>query len=98
MASVPSLDVLAFLLGHECAHAVLRHGGETMSEQPIVELAGFVLTSALSSLLPLEGGYTIFQSILLRIGLAASSLPLDAIQMKYSREHEAEADQVGFAA
>ena len=40
MRHVPSIDVLGFLLGHESAHAVLRHGGERASEEPILELAG----------------------------------------------------------
>ena len=35
----PSEDTLGFLLGHEAAHACLRHAGEKLSEQPFFESA-----------------------------------------------------------
>ncbi len=96
LRATPSSDVLAFLLGHECAHAVLRHGGEELSQAPLFELAGLLVTSALVSVLPLaDAGYTAFQSLLLRIGLTAVEAPAQLLHLSYSRDHESEADEVG---
>ena len=95
LGSCPSLDSLGFLLGHECAHAVLRHAGETMSEQPAFEMAALLATSVLATLLPLEGGFSFFQAAMLRLGLGAAQVPLTLVEKKFSRDHESEADQIG---
>lgn len=46
--------MLGFLLGHECAHAVLRHGGEALAQAPLFELAGLLATSLVSSIIPIS--------------------------------------------
>jgi len=96
LQATPSLDVLAFLVAHECAHAVLRHGGEALSKAPLLELAGLLATSALASILPIaEGGYTLFQMAMLRVGLSAVQAPTYLLDLSHSRDHESEADEVG---
>ena len=53
LRDAPSQDCLAFLLGHECAHAALRHGGEKLSKQPALEMMGLLLTTLLAAVLPI---------------------------------------------
>lgn len=95
LRATPSLDVLAFLLGHECAHALLRHGGEELSQAPIYEMAGLLATSALAAVLPIDSAFTFFQATLLRLGLNAVQAPAHFLHLHYSRDHETEADEVG---
>ena len=57
----PSEDTFGFLLGHECAHAVLRHAGEKISEMPFLEMLSTIVVSTMSLLVPEEFGATIFQ-------------------------------------
>lgn len=96
LAATPSLDVLAFLLGHECAHAVLRHGGEDLSQAPLFEMAGLLVSSMLVAVLPVaDAGYTWFQTAALRLGMEVVQAPARLLHLSYSRDHEAEADEVG---
>ena len=53
LRDAPSQDCLAFLLGHECAHAALRHGGEKLSKQPALEMMGLLLTTLIAAVLPI---------------------------------------------
>ena len=71
---------LAVVLGHEVAHALLRHAGERMSQSGIVG-AGLALVGA-SGVNP---------QILQALGLGASV----GLILPFSRAQEAEADRVG---
>jgi metalloendopeptidase OMA1, mitochondrial len=71
---------LAVILGHEVAHALLRHAGERMSQSQILG-AGLALAGA-SGLNP---------QILQALGLGASV----GVVLPFSRSQESEADHVG---
>jgi predicted Zn-dependent protease len=71
---------LAVVLGHEVAHALLRHSGERMSQAEVVG-AGMALAGA-SGMNP---------GILQALGLGASV----GVILPFSRSQESEADQVG---
>jgi len=71
---------LATVMGHEIAHAILRHGGERMGHGMIQQVgAGVIAASEVDS-----GWLTAY-------GIAANY----GAMLPYSREHEYEADQVG---
>ncbi len=75
---------LAAIMGHEVAHAVLRHGAERMSQQ-----------LALKGVMTL--GSVVFGSSKYK-GLIMGSLGLGAkfgVLLPYSRKHESEADRIG---
>lgn len=76
---------LAVVMGHEIAHAIARHGNERMSQQLAVQAGGQALSAALSSKPALT------QSIFNSAYGVGSSLGV----LKYSRDHESEADQMG---
>lgn len=76
---------LAVVMGHEIAHAIARHGNERMSQQLVTVLGGIGLGVALNDK-PEET-----RNIFLASYGAASTLGI----LKYSRTHEAEADQMG---
>ena len=89
----PSEDVFGFLLGHECAHAVLRHAGEDLSK-PFLELIGLSVVAALATLVPDTTAFSTYVTMWLGAGIANTTV--DALLEKpYSREHESEADHVG---
>jgi metalloendopeptidase OMA1, mitochondrial len=71
---------LAVILGHEVAHALLRHAGERMSQAEILG-AGFAIVGA-SGVNP---------QILQALGLGASV----GVILPFSRSQESEADHVG---
>lgn len=79
---------LATVLGHEVAHAILRHGGQRMTQATVVDFLG----SGLNEVLKARGA-----------GAAASTLAMGAfdattqlgILLPYSRKHENEADAEG---
>ena len=78
---------LAIVLGHEIAHAVARHSAEQMSTQ-IKQQYGVQGLGALASILGV-GSNTI------SLGQAMASAGLNLANLKYSRNHENEADHMG---
>ena len=78
---------LAIVLGHEIAHAVARHSAEQMSTQ-IKQQYGVQGAGALASILGV-GSNTI------AIGQAVLNMNFNFANLKYSRDHENEADHMG---
>ena len=78
---------LAIVLGHEIAHAVARHSAEQMSTQ-MKQQYGVQTLGALASILGV-GANTV------AIGQAVAAQGLNFANLKYSRNHESEADHIG---
>ena len=78
---------LAIVLGHEIAHAVARHSAEQMSNQ-IKQQYGVQAASALAGVLGV-GSNTV------AIGQAVAASGFNLANLKYSRNHESEADYMG---
>ncbi|MCB9194843.1 MAG: M48 family metallopeptidase [Flavobacteriales bacterium] len=74
-------DEMAVVMGHEIAHAIARHGNERMSQQMVINGVGSVLSPADTTQV------SIFQQVF--IGSATLGM------LKYSRNHETEADKLG---
>lgn len=85
LALTESDDELAVVIGHEIAHAVLKHGNERMSQQLLVQYGGTAL-SALFSSQPAETQ----QLFNLAFGVGSTLGTL-----AYSRKHESESDESG---
>ena len=77
---------LAAVMGHEAAHAVLRHGAERISQGLAVNLLGIGISQMLKSKDP-----KVRQGVLAAFGAGTTV----GIVLPYSREHEREADRVG---
>ena len=78
---------LAIVLGHEIAHAVARHSAEQMSNQ-IKQQYGVQGAGALASILGV-GSNTV------AVGQAVVNSGIKLFNLKYSRNHENEADHMG---
>ncbi len=76
---------LAVVMGHEIAHAVLKHGNERMSEQLLVQYGGVALSTLLSS----EPQQT--QDLFNSSYGVSSTLGV----LAFSRKQESEADEMG---
>lgn len=76
---------LAVILGHEVAHALLRHAGERMSQGQLVQIFGMGLSAALGSNPQLAN--TVMQAYGITAGLGYI--------LPFSRSQESEADHVG---
>lgn len=76
---------LAVVLGHEVAHALLRHAGERMSQDMLFQLGGLGLAAALGS------NPQLANQVLGAYGLGAGL----GIILPFSRSQESEADRVG---
>lgn len=76
---------LAVVMGHEIAHAIARHGNERMSQGLLVQAGGLALQVAVSEK-PQET-----QNLFLQSYGIGSTLGV----LKYSRNHESEADKMG---
>ena len=78
---------LAIVLGHEIAHAVARHSAEQMSTQ-MKQQYGVQTLGALAGMLGI-GNNTV------ALGQAIAAQGLNFANLKYSRNHENEADHMG---
>ncbi len=78
-------DQLAAVIGHEVAHAVLKHGNERMSQQLVIQYGGAALSTLLSSK-PAEM-QTLFNTAF-GVGSTLGALA-------FSRNQESEADESG---
>ena len=76
---------LAVVLGHEVAHAVAKHSNERMSQEVIKEKGAAILGSAVGS-----SSAAVQQAASVIYGLGSQGVIL-----KYSRDHELEADHLG---
>ena len=79
-------DALAAIMGHEIAHALLRHGAERMAQQKLVQI-GSVAAGVSTSNMDARRQ----QMILAAIGAGTQF----GITLPFSRGHESEADYVG---
>ena len=77
---------MAFLIGHEVAHVIARHGGERMSQALLVQLGEESLRIALANKSP-----ETIQAISMGYGLATTV----GVMLPFSRTHEYEADRIG---
>ena len=78
---------LAIVLGHEIAHAVARHSAEQMSTQMKQQYG----VQALGSLANILG----VGSTAVSVGQMVAAQGLNFANLKYSRNHESEADHMG---
>lgn len=77
---VEDRDMLAVVMGHEIAHALLRHGGERMSQGRVFQIGQLAIGTA-------AGDHRAAQAF----GLAAQT----GVLLPFSRQHETEADELG---
>ncbi len=79
---------LAVVVGHECSHAIARHGGERMSQQNAVQilLQGAGAGMSFASLNPAAQ-----QATMAALGAGAEY----GVVLPFSRSHESEADELG---
>ena len=76
---------VAVVMGHEVAHAIANHGRERMSQQMLAQY-GLATLGALMGQNPTAG-----QDLLMQAVGAGTNLGM----LKFSREHESEADHIG---
>lgn len=79
-------DGLAIVMGHEIAHALLRHGGERMAQQKLVQLGTMAAGMSVSNMDPQQQ-----QMVMAALGAGAQY----GMLLPFSRNHESEADHVG---
>lgn len=76
---------LAVVMGHEIAHAIARHGNERMSQQMVIQTGGTALASVMDTAPDLTKN----------LFLTAYGVGSNLGMLKYSRNHELEADKLG---
>ena len=79
-------DGLAAIMGHEIAHALLRHGGERMAQQKLVQIGSIAASMSTGDMDPQQR-----QMVMAAIGAGAQY----GVILPFSRSHESEADKVG---
>ncbi len=79
-------DGLAVVMGHEIAHALLRHGGERMAQQKLVQMGSIAASMSTGDMDPQQR-----QMVMAAIGAGAQY----GVILPFSRSHESEADHVG---
>lgn len=77
---------LAAVMGHEVAHATLRHGGERASQTMLAQLGDQALGVAIGQRDP-----KVVQAVHSAYGVGAQL----GVLLPFSREHESEADKIG---
>ncbi|MBK8284662.1 MAG: M48 family metallopeptidase [Ahniella sp.] len=79
-------DALAAVMGHEIAHAILRHGAERMAHQKLTQIGTAAAGMASSDMDPQRQ-----QMVMAAIGAGTKF----GVLLPFSRDHESEADYVG---
>ena len=79
-------DGLAAIMGHEIAHALLRHGGERMAQQKLVQIGSIAASMSTGDMDPGQR-----QMVMAAIGAGAQY----GLLLPFSRSHESESDRVG---
>lgn len=77
---------LAAVMGHEIAHALLRHGAERMAQQKLVQIGQVAASMSVGDLDPRQQ-----QMVMAALGAGAQY----GLVLPFSRDHESEADYVG---
>ena len=77
---------MAFVMGHEVSHALLRHGGERISQNMAASVVGGLLAAGVGG--KDQGTQT---AVLAAFGAAANL----GVLLPFSRSHESEADALG---
>ncbi len=80
-------DELAVVLGHECAHAIARHGGEQMTRQQGLDYGSQIAAQVGAALGDPTGGTA--------SSYGAQGLLMVGVALPYSRKQESEADEIG---
>ncbi|MGH8076325.1 MAG: M48 family metallopeptidase [Lysobacter sp.] len=79
-------DAMAVVMGHEIAHALLRHGSQRMAQQKLVQMGQMAAGVALGGMDPGQQ-----QAVMAALGAGAQY----GLILPYGRNHETQADQVG---
>ncbi len=79
-------DALAAIMGHEIAHALLRHSAERMAQNKLVQLGSMAAGMAISDMDPQQQ-----RAVMAAMGAGAQY----GVLLPFSRDHESEADEVG---
>jgi len=79
-------DALAVVMGHEIAHALLRHGSQRLAQQKLVQMGQLATVLATGDMDPQQR-----QVVMGVLGAGAQY----GFVLPYGREHESQADEVG---
>lgn len=79
-------DAMAVVMGHEIAHALLRHGSQRMAQQKLVQMGQMAAGAALGGMDPQQQ-----QAVMAALGAGAQY----GFILPYGRSHETQADHVG---
>jgi predicted Zn-dependent protease len=81
-----NMDALAAVMGHEIAHALLRHGAERMAQQKLAQIGSIAAGVAVGDMDPQQQ-----RMIMAALGAGVQY----GVILPYARDHESEADEVG---
>ena len=79
-------NAMAVVMGHEIAHALLRHGSQRMAQQKLVQMGQVAAGMAVGGMDPQQQ-----QAVMAALGAGAQY----GLILPYGRSHETQADQVG---
>ena len=79
-------NAVAVVMGHEIAHALLRHGSQRMAQQKLVQMGQLATGMAVGGMDPQQQ-----QAIMAALGAGAQY----GLILPYGRNHETQADRVG---
>lgn len=85
LADIQDVDKLAVVMGHEIGHALAHHGAKRMSNSQLAQLGTVAVSMGLGDM-----GAGQQQMVRQALGMAAQGG-----LMKFSRDHETEADKIG---
>jgi predicted Zn-dependent protease len=79
-------NAMAIVLGHEIAHALLRHGSQRMAQQKLVQMGQMAAGVAIGNMDPQQQ-----QMLMAALGAGAQY----GLVLSYGRNHETQVDEVG---